>query len=95
MVGLWATRPESVARPLVAAIAGAAAPRTTKLSAAYLSAAGRGEVALLWHNLLAAMAAADNEAVTPAVRAVLHTGHTSGADMLTGFLLIAALSPDT
>src|SRR5690606_36415208 len=91
MVALWAIRPESIARPCAETVANTAMPRTTTLSAAYLAAAGRGEVALLWHNLLGAFATADSQGVISATRAILHTGHTSGADMLTGFLLIANL----
>jgi hypothetical protein len=88
MVALWATRPEEVVRSLVEAIVAAALPRTTRLSAAYLAAAGRGEVSLLWHKLLAAIAAAEEGGVKAAGRAILRTGHSSGADMLAGFCLM-------
>lgn len=61
------------------------APRTTTLSAAYLWAAGRGEAAESWHNLVQAIGRGTPQAVTAAGQAILATGHTSGADALFGF----------
>lgn len=64
-----------------------AAPRTHEISGAYLRAAYDGQVAERWHPLLAALAAGDGVQVASAAAPVLATGETSGADMLTGFLI--------
>lgn len=66
------------------AVAGAAAPRTTLLSAALLRAAARGECSAAWHRLLAALES--GASLAPAVDDILAHGHTSGADALAGFL---------
>jgi hypothetical protein len=84
---LWACRPSAQAAPLAAAIAGAAAPLTTTLSAGWLAAAGRGEAGIAWHDLIKALATGRPQALQRAARAVLATGHTSGADALAGFLV--------
>jgi hypothetical protein len=63
--------------------------KTTTLSSALLRAAGRGEFAIAWHNLLDALAGDDPAQVESAARQVLACGHTSGADALTGFILAA------
>jgi len=65
----------------------AARDRTTRISLAYLEAASRGEAAEAWHFLARALGGDSDEAVAEAARRVLATGETSGADMLTGFLL--------
>ncbi|MEA3340716.1 MAG: DUF2877 domain-containing protein, partial [Chloroflexota bacterium] len=71
---------------LCRALAGAAAPHTTTLSAAFLRAAARGECSAAWHALLAALSRGSDEEVAGAVLAVLAHGATSGADALAGFL---------
>ncbi len=65
----------------------AVAGRTTQISKAYLDAAARGEASEAWQRLLAALAATSSADVIAAGRRVLAFGETSGADMLTGFLL--------
>ena len=65
----------------------AAAPRTTTLSAAFLRRAARGECSAVWHRLLDALVDADDAGLFAAVRSVLSSGATSGADALAGFLL--------
>ncbi len=70
------------------AIAEAAAPATTALSAAYLRAAARGECISPWHDLFAALMQLDEYAIYESVRALTSIGHTSGADALAGFLFI-------
>ncbi len=91
---LWHPAPEAVC----GAVADAAAPRSTALSAALLRAAGRGECAADWHRLLAALAGLSSSAppgeqgeMEAALRAVLAHGATSGADALAGFLWGALL----
>jgi hypothetical protein len=60
--------------------------RTTRVSAAWLAAAARGEASAVWRDLLAALAAGHADRVARAGRAVRETGHTSGANSLRGFL---------
>lgn len=63
-----------------------AAPRTTTISAAWLRAAGRGEAALPWHQLAAALTAEHSGAgLGQAVAAILGWGASSGQAMLVGF----------
>ncbi|MDR7588800.1 MAG: DUF2877 domain-containing protein [Armatimonadota bacterium] len=89
-LSLWPTR-----RPdLRSLIAGQAISRTTRISAAYLAAAARGEAGGDWHHLRDALAESDPDAVRRAAARLLALGETSGADMLGGFLLAAqALVP--
>ncbi len=70
-----------------AAIAGAAAGRTSTLSAAFLRAAGRGELAAPWHTLLEALATGRPERVEKAAMVLETIGASSGADALDGFIL--------
>ncbi len=85
MLALWAREGEA-ARPLCAGIAAAAAPRTTRLSRAFLRAAAEGLADERWHALLHALAAGPEAAIERAAQAVLAFGASSGLDMLTGFL---------
>lgn len=85
MLALWAQQGEA-ARPLCARIVAAAAPRTTRLSGAFLRAAAEGLADQRWHTLLHALAGACDAAVATAAQAVLAFGASSGLDMLTGFL---------
>ena len=84
--GLWAARPES---PLIAAIVQAAIPRTTRLSAAWLAAAGRGEASQPWHVFVQALIT--NAPLEPAARTILNIGHSSGREALTGFTTLLHL----
>lgn len=85
MLALWAQQGEA-ARPLCARIATAAAPRTTRLSGAFLRAAAAGLVDARWQRLLEALASGTLEAVDAATQAVLAFGASSGLEMLVGFL---------
>ncbi|HXF83001.1 MAG TPA: DUF2877 domain-containing protein [bacterium] len=69
------------------AIARSAVGRTTRLSAAYLKAASRGEAGEAWHRLRDALAEGSAGQVEEAARGVMAFGETSGADMLAGFVL--------
>lgn len=84
MVGLWATRPAEVVRPLVEMMAEVAVPRTTTLSAAWLHAAGRAEAGGLWHEFGRRLSVKGNRWEEVVAR-ILGTGHSSGADALWGF----------
>jgi hypothetical protein len=82
----WIIHPPEVASALAQAIANTAAPLTTSLSAAWLRAAGRGEVGELWHAFFNALLIADSSAIQLEVVRLFSIGHTSGADALTGFM---------
>jgi len=67
-------------------IATVAAPRTTKLSAAWLACAGAGAFGEKWHHLICALNGDNLSAVIASANGILATGATSGADALGGFL---------
>lgn len=62
--------------------------RTTAISIAYLEAASNGDAGESWHQLARALAQR-SDGVWAAARRVMAFGETSGADMLTGFVLAA------
>jgi len=66
-------------------IAAAAAPKTTALSAAFLTAAGAGQFVEPWHGLAQALVAANTPAITQATGQITEFGATSGRDALAGF----------
>ncbi len=70
----------------VSTIYEAAAPRTNRVSRAFLAAARDGLADERWHRLLGAVRGTDARAVRLAARDVLAFGATSGRDMLGGFL---------
>jgi len=67
-------------------ILGAAEGRTTLLSRAFLRSAKEGLFGENWHELLAELAGGEAIRIRRAVRRILSTGATSGADALAGFL---------
>ncbi|MBI2122853.1 MAG: DUF2877 domain-containing protein [Armatimonadetes bacterium] len=71
------------------AIVSAASGRTTRISEAYLAAASRGEAGEAWHTLLHSLKESNDAEIQSATRRVIAFGETSGADMLTGFVLTA------
>jgi hypothetical protein len=83
MAAIWLLGDEAQAP----AIADTAAPRTSALSAAFLRAAGRGELIAPWHALLEALCAGDVVEVEKAAMQVESFGASSGADALDGFVL--------
>lgn len=88
MHGLWAARDPAAAAALCRVIVETALPRTNRLSAAWLKAAGEGEAGESWHSLLVGIQGGDEEQISGAIFRILPTGHTSGADALGGFLYI-------
>jgi hypothetical protein len=84
MLRAWLAHPEP--RPFCQFLFEAAAPRTTKLSVAFLRAATRGECGAAWHHLFGALLSGAEGELLEAVQGVVAHGHTSGADMLAGFL---------
>ncbi len=73
------------ARVVSTLLIGPAAPRTGRISRAYLWAARQGHASEAWHDLIRGVAGATGSVVAAATR-ILQTGETSGADMLAGFL---------
>lgn len=89
-----AALPDRSAQELRTAVREGTVGRTTRISEAYLDAATRGEASEAWQTLLAALGGDDRQSVVDAGRRILAFGETSGADMLTGFLLaMQALTP--
>lgn len=88
---LWAALPSERAVPLVTAITAAAIPRTTRLSAAWLKAAARGEAGAAWHALIDSLANGQETAVVTAVQRILASGHTSGPAAWCGFVTTLSL----
>jgi len=90
--GLWLTsfqRKGAEAQRIVEIIVEEAVTRTTTLSGAWLEAAERGEAGQPWHELVKTMgvtSTGSETAVSQAIDRILTTGHTSGADALTGFI---------
>lgn len=89
----FAVLPADGADTLRRAIVSAAGGRTTRISAAYLDAAARGEASEAWHQLLAALAVNDAGRIASATRGVMTFGETSGSDMLAGFVLATEALP--
>jgi hypothetical protein len=83
MAAIWLLGDEAQAP----AIAETAAPRTAALSAAFLRAAGRGELIAPWHALLEVLSAGDVVEVEKAAMQMESFGASSGADALDGFIL--------
>lgn len=67
-------------------IARIAAGRTATLSAAWIRHAAAGEFSQPWHELVRALASADERSIRRAAHRILATGATSGADAMAGFL---------
>ncbi len=86
MYGLRVAAGEEMARFWSEWIVATAVPRTTALSAAWLHAAAQGEAAAAWHEFCRHSAVADRWGT--AVQRILHTGHSSGVDALTGFTAV-------
>ena len=63
-----------------------AVSRTTTLSLAWLRAAAMGEASAVWHELVGAALAGDEEGVETAVFRILATGASSGAAAWAGFI---------
>jgi hypothetical protein len=86
MFALWATMPAETARRRSRWLSEAAAKRTTQASAAWLTAAARGEAAEPWHRLFASLVENRIDELRDAAERILRIGHTSGEDALIGFV---------
>lgn len=89
MLGWWANAGRA---EIPGAIYQGAAPRTNRISRAFLRAARDGLVDERWQALLAALSAGNGRDWKPAARQVLAFGATSGLDTLLGFLQGAEIS---
>ncbi len=72
--------------PLASCLLSAAAPRTTRLSRAFLHAASQGLADEHWHMLLNALSTGNPVQLERAAQAVIAVGASSGLDMIAGFL---------
>ncbi len=82
---VWPTPAREAIRDAIAAVVPG---RTTRISAAYLDAAARGEASEAWHTLLAVLPDPEPAPVIGAARRLMAFGETSGSDMLAGFVLV-------
>jgi len=87
MYALWAIFDQKDAARWSRTIADAASSRTTMLSAAMLQASANGHASEHWHALVDVLCKENVTDVTRVCMDILSLGHTSGADMLAGFLL--------
>lgn len=88
MLALWARWAGEGVDETVSWVSSEAIPRTTRIAAAWLQAASRGECSVGWHDLLQAMLAENDENIRSAARAIIQQGHTSGASALAGFTVV-------
>jgi hypothetical protein len=96
MLALWSGADPARTRPACQALLSAAGPRTHRISRAWLRAAADGEAAEPWHALAQAMLGSRAAAVRRAADRILRQGHTSGADALTGYIVLAnKTAPET
>lgn len=91
LFGLWATRPKEEVVTLAKMVVETAVPRTTKLSAAWLQAAGRGEAWQMWHLLVESLLRGYG-CYLP-VRQILAQGASSGIAALLGFITAVSRTP--
>ena len=86
-LGLW-RRYGCWAIGMSPSIAQSAAPRTTALSAAFLTAAAQGQFMELWHRLAHALHSQNERACLAAVGQISALGASSGRDALAGFAAV-------
>jgi len=90
MLALWSSVDPSQARRTCRTLLDAAGPKTNRLSRAWMRAAAEGEAAEAWHGLVQAVIQGEGQAVRRAGHRIIRQGHTSGADALTGYVVIAS-----
>jgi len=90
MLALWSGADPSKARRVCQTLLDAAGPKTNRLSRAWMRAAAEGEAAEAWHGLVRAVIQGQAKAVRRAGQQIIRQGHTSGADALTGYVVIAS-----
>ena len=86
LLAAWIMKPHQEAKRLCTAIAEAAMPLTTPISAAWIYAASRGECADPWHELFYGLSAGNEIELREASKQLISLGHSSGASAVAGFL---------
>lgn len=89
LVMLHAAGRHDAARLLAGAVTTEAPRRTSRISAAHLVAASRGEAVEPVHDVVQALLAGEPAACATSVKRLLAYGHSSGADALRGMVLAA------
>jgi len=89
MLALWSVAEPAWAERASRSLLEAAAPRTHRISRAWLRAAAAGEAAEAWHALVAALIGGRERPLRQTVGRIARQGHTSGADALTGYVVTA------
>jgi hypothetical protein len=87
---LWTWLAHPTPEPICRVMVQTAAPRSTKLAAAFMRTSARGECSASWHKLLAALSEGHEAEIAATASEMLAHGATSGADNLAGFLFLAA-----
>lgn len=88
LLAAWISKPQHEAKRLSAAIAEAAMPLTTPISAAWIRAASRGECAEPWHDFFDCLSTGNENKIREASKQLITLGHTSGASAVAGFLTV-------
>jgi hypothetical protein len=88
LLATWISKPHQEAKHLSTAIAEAAMPLTTPLSAAWIHAASRGECAEPWHDFFDCFSEGSENKIREAGKQLILLGHTSGASAVAGFLAL-------
>jgi hypothetical protein len=86
LLAVWLMKSSQEAKRISAAIAEAAMPLTTPISAAWISAASRGECAEPWHNFFDCLTVGNENDIRKTVKCLISQGHSSGASAVAGFL---------
>lgn len=87
MVALWLSLPAIRAEAFSDQIFSGASTRTTILSGAWLEAARQGNAGILWHELVENLNRRYVPGIKGTVTKIIATGHSSGADAMTGLFL--------
>jgi len=90
MLALWSSADPAQARQTCRVLLDVAGPKTNRFSRAWMKAAAEGEAAEAWHGLVQAVIHGQGEALRRAGQRIIRQGHTSGADALTGYVVIAS-----
>jgi len=88
LLATWISKPHQEAKRLSTAIAKAAMPLTTPISAAWIHAASRGECAEPWHDFFDCLSEGSENKIREAGKQLILLGHTSGASAMAGFLAL-------
>lgn len=83
---LWSYWDSGKAQGWATELVKAAVPQTTRLSANWLKAAANGQACEPWHRLVDALIQENPRNLIQAAEGILATGHSSGADALTGYV---------